>query len=102
MLAKEFIDSASRTRELGIVVVVYNDNSLWGEARSDELETGLNRAIEVAIAEGKSDLFWQILRLEQVKPSLFDDHARLAWIGAAGGFKTILAEFVNNFALGDK
>lgn len=102
MLAKEFIDSASRTRELGVVVIVHNNNSLWGEARSDELEAGLNGVIEVAVTEGKSDLFWQILWLELVEPSLFDDDARLAWIGAAGGFKTILAESVNNFALGDK
>lgn len=102
MLAKKFVNGTGGSREFGIVVVVYNDNSLWGEARSDELEAGLNGVIEVAVTEGKSDLFWQILRLELVKPSLFDDHARLAWIGAAGGFKTILAEFVNNFALGDK
>lgn len=56
MGAEELVDGAGGAGELGVVVIVNNDDSLAGEARSDESKAGLNGAIEVAVTEGKGDL----------------------------------------------
>lgn len=90
--AEEFVDSASRAWELGVIIIVSNDDSLPGKARVDELKAGLDRAIEVAVAEGKGDLVREVLICKLVKPSFFDNNI----------FKTMFFDFVNDFALSDE
>lgn len=54
--AQKFVDSASRARELRVVIIVHYDNSLFCQAREDKLEAGFDRFIEVAVTESKGDL----------------------------------------------
>lgn len=83
---EEFVDGTGGAGELGIIIIVDNDNSLAGEARRNKLEASLNGAIKVAITESKTDLGGEILSLELIKPSFFNDNASGGEIGMGGDF----------------
>lgn len=116
---EELVDSFGRAGKLRIIIVVNDDNSLLHETFLDEAEAGLDGRIEVAIAEGEGYFLWEVLRSKIVKPSFFDDDAKvLRWLTRGGfvtyggarrcrkkvirGSKPMFTEFVNYFTLGDK
>ncbi len=98
--AEEFVDGAGGAGELGVVVIVDDDDSLVTEAREDEAEADFDGRIEVAVAKGERDLFGQIGGGKITKPGFLHNDARGGRVGTGRSFKTIFVEFVNNFTLG--
>lgn len=84
VLTQEFVDGTGGAGELGVVVVVDDDDSLFREAGFDEGEAGFDRPVEVAVAEGEGDFLGEILGGEVVEPGFFDDDERLRRGGWAG------------------
>ena len=73
MGAEEFVDSLGGARKFGVIVIMDDDNSPLYETRDDEPQAGLDRAIEVSVAEGEGDALGKILRTEVVEPGLLDN-----------------------------
>lgn len=91
MLLQELIDGLGSAGELGVIIIVANNDSLRDEARLNESESSALGFVKIAVEEGKSNIFRQILRSEVGKPSFFDD----------GVSKTMSFEFVNESMTGD-
>lgn len=102
MLAEELVDGAGGAGELGVIVIVDDDDSLFGEAGRDEAEAGFDRGIEVAVAEGEGDSLGEVLRGEVVEPSFLDNDGEYVGDGIAGSFEAVFAEFFDDFALSDE
>lgn len=79
--AEEFVNGTGGAGEFGVVIIVDDDNSLFGKARMDELKAGFDGAIKIAITEGKSDFVREILGLEIVEPGFFNDDSGVTEVG---------------------
>lgn len=53
--AQKFVNRAGGAGELGIIIVMHNDDSLFCQAGRDELQANPNRVIKITIKEGKGD-----------------------------------------------
>lgn len=91
MLLQEFVDGLSGTGELGVIIIVANDDSLRDEAGLDKGKSSALGFVKIAVEEGKSDASRQILRSEVGKPSFFDDSVS----------ETMFFEFINEGTAGD-
>lgn len=100
--AQKFVNSTGGAGELGIIIIVHDDDSLRGEARSDELEASLNGGIEVTVAKGERNFLRKVLVGEVAKPGFLDDDGRKIRVGMAGGLEAMFVELVKDFALGDE
>ena len=88
MLAQELVNGAGGAGELGVVVIMADDNSLRDEAGRGEGEGGALGFVKITVEESEGDFCWQILLGEVREPSFFDN----------GVIYTILLEFVNEGA----
>ena len=82
--AEELVNGAGGAGELGVVIIVDDDDSLRREAGEDEAEADFNRLVEVAVAEGKGDLGGEVRRGEVAEPSFFDNNVRGGYWSCVG------------------
>lgn len=70
---KPLLDGLSDARELGIIIIMDENEAGGGKFAFDEAEGIADRLIEVAVEKSKGNLVGQVGGGEVGKPSFFDD-----------------------------
>lgn len=96
-----FIHGATGAGEGGIIIVVYDHNSLFRQAGSDEFEADTDGIIEITVEKSKGDFVRKIRGGELIEPGFFDNDSANGDAGVRGDRETVFAEFGDHLALGD-